>query len=76
MTLRARPAGVKYKFGAGEARVKVGSLEQTVAVTEGQGVITFSVELPEGPALMQTWISEADQDARGAYYVEVEKGSE
>ena len=76
MTLRVRPEGVKYKFRTGEARVKVGELEQKVAIAEGQDSITLSVDLPSGPASLQTWIYEGDRKVRGAYYVQIEKRGE
>lgn len=70
VTLRVRPEGVKYKFKSGEAKIKVGDLEHQVEVEEGQDAITMSLDLPAGPALLQTWISEGEK-VRGAYYVDV-----
>ena len=70
ITLRVRPTGVKYKFKSGKARIKVGEQEQQVSIEEGQDVITMSIDLPAGPALLQTWISEGKK-VRGAYYVDV-----
>ena len=70
ITLRVRPTGVKYKFKSGKARIKVGEQEQQVSIEEGQDAITMSVDLPAGPALLQTWISEGKK-VRGAYYVDV-----
>ena len=75
VTLRARPAGVEYKFKAGEAKLKVDSLEETIAVEDGQQEISMSVELPAGPALLQTWITEGEK-TRGAYYIDVNKAAE
>ncbi len=72
ITLRARPKGVTCKFQAGEARVKVGTVEHSVTVKEGQDAIRMSIELPQGPALLQTWISEGEK-VRGAYYVHISK---
>ena len=74
LSLRVRPTGVKYKFAAAEARVKVGELEQKVTVDAGQEEIILSIELPAGPALLQTWITEGEK-VRGAYYVEIEKAN-
>ena len=73
ITLRVRPADVKYKFRAGEARVKVGDLEEKVDVEKGQDAIALSIDLPSGPSRLQTWISEGAGKVRGAYYVEVKK---
>ena len=70
ITLRVRPTGVKYKFKSGKARIKVGEQEQQVSIEEGQDAITMSIDLPAGPALLQTWISEGKK-VRGAYYVDV-----
>ena len=62
--------------GNSKARVKVGELEQKVAIAEGQDSITLSVDLPSGPASLQTWIYEGDRKVRGAYYVQIEKRGE
>ena len=70
ITLRVRPTGVKYKFKSGKARIKVGEQEQQVSIEEDQDAITMSIDLPAGPALLQTWISEGKK-VRGAYYVDV-----
>lgn len=71
--LRARPAGVKYEFPAGEARLKLGEQDQTVTVELGQQSISLIADLPAGPALLQTWISDTDGKERGAYFVEVKR---
>jgi hypothetical protein len=33
------------------------------------------MELPAGPAILQSWLSNDDGVVRGAYFVEVEKSS-
>jgi len=72
ITLRVRPTGVDYKFKAGKAKIKVGEREQEVVIEDGQQSISMSIDLPAGPALVQTWISEGEK-VRGAYYVNVSK---
>lgn len=76
ITLRVRPAGVSYEFSAGEAKVKVGDLEQKANVDQGQDAITMSLELPAGPTKLQTWIPNGKKKARGAYYVDIKRLSQ
>lgn len=73
VTLRVRPASVKYEFSAGEAKLKVGDIEQAVDVEQGQSAITLSLDLPAGPTRLQTWVPNGDKKARGAYYVDVKR---
>lgn len=73
ITLRARPAGVTYKFPAGKARVKVGDQQERAVVEDGQAAIPLTLTLPAGPTILQTWIVDQSGSERGAYYVEVER---
>ena len=76
IVLRVRPEGVDYQFKAGEAKVTVGELEETVSFPKGQDAITLSMKLPKGSSFMQTYITEGvgkEKQTRGAYYVEVNR---
>jgi len=51
------------------ARLKVGTFDQTTAVTPGDSAVAFRVELEEGEQRLQTWFTDADGESWGAYYV-------
>ena len=54
------------------ARLKVANFDQTVPVTATDKVISFTVNLPSGPADLQTWFLNANGALlTGAYYVYV-----
>jgi arylsulfatase len=54
------------------ARLKVGSFDRTVPVSATDKLISFTVNLPAGPANLQTWFLDANGKLlTGAYYVEV-----
>ena len=76
VVLRCRPEGVDYQFKAGEAKVTVGEVEETVTFLKDQDAITLSMTLPKGPAMLQTYITEGkgkEKQTRGAYYIEVNR---
>jgi hypothetical protein len=51
--------------------VKIGAVETSTRVTEGASAVTVSVELPAGPARLDTaLIDEATGETRGAFFVE------
>ena len=57
--------------GLQKARIRLGSLEQEMAIDPGQPAVVFTVQLPAGPVELQTWLEAADGSSRGAYYVDV-----
>ena len=56
-----------------KARLKVGEFDETVPVGPGDKAAVFEVELPAGPAKLETWFYGASGEERGAYYVYVER---
>ncbi len=59
--------------GIGKARLRVGSVDRTIAIDPAERAAIFEVDLPSGPAELQTWLISADGTERGAYYVYAEK---
>ena len=58
---------------AKKARLKVGSFDETAAVSPGDKSVSFQVTLPTGHTNLQTWLTDASGKSRGAYYVYVER---
>jgi arylsulfatase len=64
------PAGVALPIA--RARVKIGDLDASRAVTETDRAVSFHAKLPRGRTRLQTWFYEADgTEICGAYYVYV-----
>lgn len=57
-------------FPVHRARIQVGTVMAEQPVEAGAEKIAFELELPAGPAALQTWF-EGDERSFGAYYVEV-----
>jgi len=55
------------------ARVRLGDVEQSVAIAPGDMGATFELDLPRGPAELRTWLVDEDGVERGAYFVYVER---
>ena len=53
------------------ARLLVGGVDQTADVVSGDKAVTFRVDLEEGEQRLQTWLTDADGESWGAYYVYV-----
>ncbi len=66
-----RPA--QKELDAARARVVVGEIEADAEVPAGAASVTLQVELPKGPAKMQTWLTEAGGAQRGAFFVYAKK---
>ena len=69
--LRERPAVAEYPLEAEQARLEVGDHNVTAEVEPGATEVRFEVELPAGDTMLQTWLIEDGEAARGAYYVDV-----
>jgi len=72
-TLRARPAGVAYRFQPGTARVRIGDAEISAPIRAGSDRVVLEASVPKGNAKLQTWLEHADGTTRGAYFLEVER---
>lgn len=71
--LRHQPAQAAFPLRAVRARVRVGDEEAVIAVAPGATEVTIDLELPVGPARLQTWLEEADGTVRGAFFVDVQQ---
>ena len=69
ITLRRWPEQVNESIEATKARLKVGAFEQSRSLPADATEATFRVTLAEGPASLQTWLTLADGQTRGAYFV-------
>lgn len=50
---------------------RVSEQDKTVEIAEADKAAVFTLDLPEGPARLQTWLIDADGAERGAYFVYV-----
>ncbi len=75
VTLRSWPreAPDAPALDAGTAKLSVGGVEQSRPVPDGARSVTFQVKLPAGPTKLQTWLTRPNGEARGAFYVEVNR---
>jgi hypothetical protein len=73
VTLRQRPAMVKFPIEGDRARLKIGDFEESKPVPPGATEVTFDLELKKGKARLQTWLGDKDGDIRGAFFVEVKR---
>ncbi|NLH16763.1 MAG: hypothetical protein GX455_09295, partial [Phycisphaerae bacterium] len=51
---------------------RVSEQDKTVEIAEADKAAVFTLDLPEGPARLQTWLIDADGTERGAYFVYVQ----
>ena len=73
-SLRMRPPGVDHPLPEGTARIRVGEIEQTEPIEKGESVVVIgAVELPAGPAKLQSWLPTSEGGTRGAFYIEVRR---
>lgn len=73
ITLRARPEPVVFPLPAGTARVRVGDATAERPIPAGDSAVTIPVDLPAGPAMLQTWLAATDGPSRGAFFVTVRR---
>ncbi len=71
--LRMRPAGVICDLPPGQARLRIGDVEQSVPIEQGQFVASMTVDLAAGPATLQTWLIDDEGRERGACFVQVRR---
>lgn len=70
-TLRTRPAHVQQPLQAHTARLKIGDFDVARRIEPGSTGVTIRLDLPRGPAELQTWLDGPGRTSRGAYFVEV-----
>jgi arylsulfatase len=78
----ALDAGLEGPQGSGsavpirEARIRIGPVTETQSAPSGTVSVSFSVDLPKGKQVLQTWFNdEAGTPLCSAYYVRMEQGS-
>jgi arylsulfatase A-like enzyme len=73
ITLREQPALARFPIQAAEARLTFAGLDLRQPVAKDATEVRFTVQLAAGSTRLQTWLTEANGTARGAYYVEVQR---
>ncbi|WP_146514141.1 arylsulfatase [Rubripirellula amarantea] len=58
---------------ATKAVIQIGDLKFEKQLDKDDRSVTFEIELPAGPAILQTWLSDDRNVVRGAYFVRVDK---
>ena len=73
-TLRRRPEVDPLPLLGTTARLRVGDVEGGAEVSASAPSVTVTLDLPAGPARLQTWLTTGgSKDERGAYFVEVRR---
>jgi len=73
-TLRREPVEANFPIGATKARLRVGGLDVSKAISPEATGATFEVALKAGKTRLETWfVDERSGKSRGAYYVYVER---
>ena len=73
-TLRHKPGAAAFPLRGERARVRVGAQVSEAAIPRAADAITLSLNLPAGPARLQTWLEqESPGETRGAFFVEVRR---
>jgi uncharacterized sulfatase len=60
---------------ATKAVLKIGEQKAERELQGNETSVTFELDLPEGPALLQSWLSDDETGVRGAYFVHVKRQS-
>ncbi|MCB1226744.1 MAG: sulfatase-like hydrolase/transferase, partial [Verrucomicrobiales bacterium] len=68
------PEDAPNPMGANSARLRIGALEESKPVNAEDIFVTFEVDLPAGPAKLETWLTDsASGKDRGAYHLRAER---
>jgi arylsulfatase A-like enzyme len=59
--------------GIHKARIRIGALDRTIDIDPAASAAKFELDLPGGPADLQTWLLSSDGSERGAYFVYAER---
>ena len=71
--LRRWPDHLNRSIEATVARIRFGDQERRQSVAEDATHVAFELEVPQGPARLQTWLTLANGKQRGAFFVYVTK---
>ena len=68
------PEDAEAPAEANQARIQIGNIEKTAELNSKDIAATFQVDLKKGPALLKTWMRDAQTgQERGAYHIKVTK---
>ena len=67
------PDDAPASMGATHAVLRLGDQKLEKQLREDDRSVTFEMQLPAGPAILQSWLSDTDGVVRGAYFVSAEK---
>ena len=73
VTLRRWPAQLDKPLEATMARVQVGEISAELEVDAAATHASFKLDLPAGPARLQSWLSLPDGKQRGAFFVYIRR---
>ncbi len=73
ITLYRWPPYLEKSMDMKEARLSVGDVDTTMELDASATQATFRVELIDGPAQLQTWLTRPDGKQHGAYFVAVQR---
>ncbi len=77
ITLTRHPHDDLKPIGASKARLRIGETEHVIDLEPESAEAVFELDLPAGPAILQTWLTDAKTGKeRGAYYVSASKQKE
>jgi len=73
-TLRQQPEVAHFPMAAAQARLVVGGREARAVVPAGATGVTLTLDLPAGPAKLQSWLTdEVAGKSRGAFFIEIRR---
>ncbi len=67
------PDDAPQAMRATKAMLRIGEQELERKLDGNETSVTFELDLPRGPALLQSWLSDEETGVRGAYFVQVER---
>ena len=73
VTLRRWPEQLDQSIEATAARIQVGKVSAKQELEAGATHASFQLDLPAGPARLQSWLTLPDGKERGAYFVSIRR---
>ncbi|QEG00228.1 Arylsulfatase precursor [Stieleria maiorica] len=67
------PDDAPAPMGADRAVLKIGDKQWSKRLGGDETSVTFNVELPQGPAILSTFLTDQQGEVRGAYFVHAER---
>ena len=67
------PNHLDQAMGVVQARLAIGSIDETISLNPGVTEAVFEVDLEAGPTTLQSWLTTAENKVQGAYFVKVLK---